>query len=125
MALLLGFLPALSAHADESAPTVESLLRQSLAVAPGMEVIVSRVVLPPSSRLPVHWHPGEEFGVVLEGRVTLWLEGEEKGSNGPGEAVAIPLGAKHTAITGAEGATLLVFRVHPEGEPERVLVTGD
>jgi hypothetical protein len=28
----------------------------------------------------------------------------------------------HTAITKDEGVTMLVFRVHAEGQPERVLV---
>ena len=39
-----------------------------------------------------------------------------------GDVVKVPLKKVHTAITGDEGATVLVFRVHEQGEPERVLV---
>ncbi len=42
----------------------------------GIEVIVSRVQVPPNAELPRHWHPGEEFGYVIDGEVSLWLEGE-------------------------------------------------
>ena len=37
-----------------------------------------------------------------------------------GEAIKIPLKQVHTAITGSEGVTALVFRVHEKGQPERV-----
>ena len=40
-----------------------------------------------------------------------------------GDAAKVPLKAIHSAGTGDEGATLLVFRVHEKGQPERVLVT--
>lgn len=121
--MLLLLSPGLSAaEAPPPELKLENLLRTNLEVADGVEVIVSRVTVPPNSQLPKHWHPGEEFGYVLEGKVSLWLEGKIVQTNTVGEAVKIPLGKVHTAVTGEEGATLLVFRVHPEGEPERVMV---
>lgn len=39
-----------------------------------------------------------------------------------GQVVKVPLKQVHTAITADEGVTLLVFRVHEQGEPERVPV---
>ena len=56
---------------------LENLLRSQLAGAEGIEVIVSRVTIPPNTSLPRHWHPGEEFAYVLEGTVTLWQKGKE------------------------------------------------
>lgn len=104
------------------APALQSLLRQSLAVAEGLEVIVSRVQVPPHTALPRHWHPGEEIGYVLEGEITLVMDGAEDTTQAAGEAVVIPARVVHTGVTGALGSTLLVIRVHPEGEPERVLI---
>jgi quercetin dioxygenase-like cupin family protein len=86
------------------------------------EVIVSRVTIPPNTSLPKHWHPGEEFAYVLEGSVTLWREGAPETVGKPGDVVMVPLKQVHTAITKEEGATILVFRVHQMGQPERVLV---
>ena len=54
--------------------------------------------------------------------MVLWQEGEAETSMKEGEVVRIPLKKVHTAITGDEGATVLVFRVHEKGKPERVLV---
>lgn len=34
----------------------------------------------------------------------------------------VPLKQVHTAVTGDEGATILVFRVHEQGQPERIPV---
>lgn len=130
----LGFVVLALPHApeagDSSAPEaapaglkLENLLSAELESAENTEIIVSRVTVPPNTSLPKHWHPGEEFAYVLEGTVSLWLEGET--SSPPltkGDVARVPLKRVHTAMSGDEGATLLVFRVHETGQPERVLV---
>jgi quercetin dioxygenase-like cupin family protein len=103
-------------------PNLETLLKTALEGVEGTEVIVSRVSLPPNMTLPKHWHPGEEFAYVLDGTVTLWQEGKEDIVGKQGDVMKVPLKQVHTAITTDEGATILVFRVHEQGQPERVLV---
>jgi quercetin dioxygenase-like cupin family protein len=132
-ALLVTLTPALAAAESESsnAPAaasdakpevaLENLLKADLEVTKGIEVIVSRVTVPPNTSLPKHWHPGEEFGYVLEGSVVLWQKGKDDIVTKKGDVVKIPLKQIHTAITKDEGATLLVFRIHEKGKPERVL----
>ena len=109
---------------ESTAPKLkaETLLHNELEGAENTEVIVSRTTMPPNTTLPKHWHPGEEFAYVLEGSVILWMEGEEELTVKPGDVIKIPLKQIHTAITKDEGATVLVFRVHEKGKPERVLV---
>ena len=63
--------------AGKSELKLETLLKSVLAGVEGKEVIVSRVTIPPNTSLPKHWHPGEEFGYVLEGSVVLWQDGKE------------------------------------------------
>lgn len=116
------------AHADHhdaanpAGPVLENLLRTTLEGVDDTEVIVSRVVIPPHTELPRHWHPGEEFAYVIDGSVTLWKDGEEDIVMHAGDVGKVPLRKVHTAITGDEGCELIVFRVHVSGEPERVLV---
>lgn len=110
---------------EEPGVRLENLLRAELEGVDGTEVIVSRVTLPPHTALPRHWHPGEEFAYVIEGSVTLWQEGKEDVTHAAGAVAKVPLKQVHTAITTDEGATILVFRVHEQGEPERVLVEDD
>lgn len=108
--------------AGESEVKLETLLKDVLEGIDGTEVIVSRVTIPPHTSLPKHWHPGEEFAYILEGSVTLWQKDKEDIVGRQGDTVKVPLKQVHTAITNDEGATILVFRVHEQGEPERVPV---
>ena len=81
---------------------------------------MSHVTIPPNTSLPKHWHPGEEFAYVLEGSVTLWQKGKRNTLGKAGDVLKVPLKQIHTAITDDEGVTLLVFRVHERGQPERI-----
>ncbi len=101
---------------------LETLLSAQLEVVEGTEVIVSRVVMPPNTALPKHWHPGEEFAYVLEGSCILRRDGKPDLTALKGELVKIPLKEIHSAVTTDQGATILVFRVHEHGKPERILV---
>lgn len=99
---------------------LNNLMKATLEGVKGTEVIVSHVTIPPNTTLPKHWHPGEEFAYVLEGSVTLWQKGKEDIVAKAGEAVKVPLKQIHTAVTKEEGVTLIIFRVHEQGKPERV-----
>lgn len=117
-----------SKHEDASStespygPKLENLLKTELDLFEGGEVIVSRVTIPPHTSLPKHWHPGEEFAYILEGSCFLWQEGEEEIHIEAGEVLKVPFKKVHTAVTRDDGVTILVFRVHEAGKPERVLV---
>ena len=104
------------------APEIQNLLTNTLEGSDGLEVIVSHVSLPPNVTLPKHWHPGEEIAYMLQGSVTLLLDGESEKEITAGEVGIVPLKALHTARSGDEGATIIVFRVHQEGQPGRILV---
>lgn len=101
---------------------VDNIMTSELDVAEGLEVVVSRIVIPPNTELPKHWHPGEEFGYVLEGTVTFWQEGEAESVLKKGDVRKIPLHRVHNVHTTDSSATILVFRVHESGQPVRVLV---
>ncbi|GEA60245.1 cupin domain-containing protein [Vibrio comitans] len=99
---------------------LENLLSAELEGKPGTEVIVSRVYIPPKTSLPKHWHPGEEFAYIIDGSVTLWQKGKEDLHLTAGQVAKVPQHQVHTATTDEEGATIIVFRVHEKGKPERV-----
>ena len=99
---------------------LENVVKAKLEGVADTEVVVSKVNFPPGTSLPKHWHPGEEFAYVLEGTVTLWQEGKPDIVVKQGEVAKVPLKQVHTAITGPEGVSLLIFRVHEQGKPERI-----
>ncbi len=95
-------------------------MTSQLELAEGTEVIVSHVEIPANTTLPKHWHPGEEFVYVLEGSEILWQKDKPDVYLKKGDVFKVPLKQIHTAITGEEGATILVFRVHEKGQPVRI-----
>ena len=122
MLFLCLVLPSSFADPAHKKPDLVTLLAGQLERVEGTEFVVSRVKIPPNMSLPKHWHPGEEFVYVIEGKVTLWQDGKEELVFTAGDAAKVPLKQIHTAITGEEGVDLIVFRVHETGKPERVLV---
>ena len=116
--LVLLLMNITQAYANEV--QLKTLMKAQLDGVKGTEVIVSNVQIPANTTLPKHWHPGEEFVYILEGSVTLWQKGKENIFGKKGEVIKVPLKQIHTGITGKEGVSLLVFRVHEQGKPERV-----
>jgi len=103
-------------------PGSNQVLRASVTVAEGLEVIISDVVIPPHTTVPRHYHPGEEFLYVLDGYAIHVEEGKADQILRAGDSYVIPPRAEHAPRGGPEGARAIVFRLHVEGEAERTLV---
>jgi len=103
-------------------PGSNQVLNADLETASGLEVIISDVVLPPNSALPKHYHPGEEFAYMIDGSLIFSQEDEPDLEIKAGEAASIRKERVHAVRTGDAPTRIIVFRVHPKGEPERVLV---
>ncbi|MET0180150.1 MAG: cupin domain-containing protein [Novosphingobium sp.] len=127
-ALLLASTP-LAAHDEAHRQELPQLpagsnerLRAALAGAPGLEVIVSDVVIGPGQQVPRHYHPGEEFLYLVEGTAVHIEKDKPDRPLVPGDALVIPPRAVHAPKAGPSGARAIVFRVHVKGEPERIPV---
>jgi quercetin dioxygenase-like cupin family protein len=72
------------------------LLQRPLGVA-GREGVQVLAELAPGGSAPRHTHPGEEFGYVLEGTVTLDIAGQPARTLKPGDAFFIPANTPHVA----------------------------
>ncbi len=99
---------------------IDNIMTSQLELVEGLEIVVSHVEIPANTTLPKHWHPGEEFVYVLEGSEVLWQEDKLDVHLKKGDVFKVPLRQIHTATTGEEGVTVLVFRVHEKGQPVRV-----
>jgi quercetin dioxygenase-like cupin family protein len=103
-------------------PQLANLLKQPLAENDKLEVVISRVVVPPNFRLPLHYHPGQEFVYTVEGTATVQIKGQPDALLKAGEAFVVPPRVHHTAVTNDEQATVIVFRVHDPGKPVRYII---
>ena len=101
------------------------MLRAPITGVDGIEVLISDVVIPAGAAVPSHYHPGEEFVYVIEGSAIHVEEGKQDQLIEAGEAFVIPPEAVHSPRGGPDGARAIVFRVHKEGLPERILIEMD
>jgi quercetin dioxygenase-like cupin family protein len=119
--LLLG--SGLPAIGNPAASKVTNVLTDRLApeLAADSEVLIDLVEIPPNARLDWHWHPGEEFHYYLAGDAVIEREGLPPIAGTPGTAGHVAFKTHHQARAGAQGAKILVFRVHAKGQPWRYL----
>lgn len=124
MSLLAGTTP--DAAAPVARPDVQNLLHATLdpQFTAGREVLVDLVKIPPHAALEWHSHPGEEFHYYLEGDARVEVEGQNALDGQPGTVGHVPFKARHRAMAGPQGAKVLVFRVHTQGEPWRYVTEG-
>ena len=124
MSLLAGTTP--DAAAPTAKPDVQNLLHATLdpQFTAGREVLVDLVEIPPNAALEWHTHPGEEFHYYLEGDARVEIDGRGALEGKPGTVGHVPFKAKHRAMAGPQGAKVLVFRVHTQGQPWRYPAEG-
>jgi quercetin dioxygenase-like cupin family protein len=103
-------------------PGSNQRLRAPVTIAEGLEVIISDVVIPAGATVPRHYHPGEEFVYVIDGSAVHVEQGKPEQILRAGDAYVIPPRAIHEPRGGPEGARAIVFRLHVEGQDERILV---
>jgi len=124
-AMMLGAvlgLMGMTGHAEpatQNATTVDTLLKRSLDVAPGKDVIIDRVTLPPNTTLSRRWHPGEMFVYVMKGSVVVTPDGKNEITGKQGSIIDVPFKQVYTAHTREDGAEVLLFRIHEAGQPIR------
>ena len=77
-----------------------------LNLAWGDKLMLSVVELEPGSTVPMHAHPHEQAGIVLEGEFDLTIGGETRRVR-EGDMYIIPGGLEHRVVTGEEKAVAL------------------
>ena len=72
--------------------------------------------------VPRHTHPGLETLYILEGEVTLAIDGEPEKHLKPGDSVQIPMGTVHSVPAPAKPAKILVTYVVEKDKPLATIV---
>ena len=98
---------------------ITSLLKTTLPGMEGKEVNIVHISVPPGFVTERHFHPGHVFIYVLEGAVTIEMEGEAPIKLGPGdvlhEAPNRSMVGKNLSST--HGAELVVFQIGDKDKP--------
>ena len=87
----LGATLAISASSDAPAPKYNSLARVVNPIgAKGRALGLSRVVIQPGAKIPLHLHQGTQLGYIQRGTLTYTVEsGRAKVMRGPGDAARL------------------------------------
>ena len=65
----------------------------------GKRIMISLVDLEPASHVPVHTHPHEQMGMVLEGALSMVIGGESRDLKA-GDVYLVPSNVRHGVTTG-------------------------
>jgi quercetin dioxygenase-like cupin family protein len=91
---------------------------QKFDVPPGdRETVIAVVEIAANTDVARHTHPGPETNYILEGDLTLNVEGQPPKILKPGDSAYVPAGTPHAARSGANGAKLLVVYIVEKGKP--------
>ncbi|MFW2543012.1 cupin domain-containing protein [Primorskyibacter sp. 2E107] len=123
-AVLICALAAMAAPAvaQDALVTREILQEKPLSGVDGMVVILSRLVIEPGGRIPLHTHAGDEHAMVLHGGQVLLPNGKEA-AFAEGMTLFFEAGSVHGGVTNKSAApmTLLTTHVVKAGEPFQTL----
>ena len=81
------------------------------------ETVIGMAEIVPNVNIGKHTHPGPESGYMLDGDMTLMIDGQPPLVVKTGESYKIPPGAVHDAKTGAKGAKVIATYVVEKGKP--------
>jgi len=95
-----------------------TVLQQADLSAPGREVVQALAEIQPGAQSGRHTHPGEEVAYIVEGTVTLEIQGKPSVLKKTGEAFIIPPGTVHNARNaGSTVAKVLATYIIEKGKP--------
>jgi quercetin dioxygenase-like cupin family protein len=81
------------------------------------ETVIGIAEIVPNVTIGRHTHPGPESGYVLDGEITLMIDGQAPVQVKTGQSYQVPPGAPHDAKSGASGAKVLATYVVEKGKP--------
>ncbi len=80
---------------------------------------VQRSNMPPGAISAEHVHPFDVRALVLDGEITLTVEGVAQAYR-EGDIFVLPAGQRHAEAVGAAGVEYLVGRRHPGATPAKI-----
>ncbi len=116
-ALLTALLFFGSPAIGDPAPTFVELYRKPIADSEALEVVVGIIERSGASTTSKHYHPRGEYGVVLNGSITIVSDGSVSTTLEIGDTFYQSPGEWHIVSTGSSPSKTVVFRVVEKGKP--------
>ena len=107
----------LPAAASQTANIKRTPLQKFDVPGTSYETIIGMAEIVPNVNIGKHTHPGPESGYMLDGEMTLLIDGQPPQEIKTGQSYKIPPGAVHDAKSGAKGAKVIATYVVEKGKP--------
>lgn len=117
-AMLIMLAAAGLAHAQQAPAAIKRTLLQKFDV-PGTnyETVIATAEVGANTNIGRHTHFGPESGYMLEGEMSLLIDGQPPKTIKAGESYQIPAGAIHDGRSGPQGAKVVATYVVEKGKP--------
>jgi quercetin dioxygenase-like cupin family protein len=115
LALVAGLFAMHTASAQIPGFKRTELQKHDLSTA-GHEAVVAKGEFEPGAAIPKHTHPGEEAAYVIEGELTLEVDGKPPVTLKAGDSYFVPAGTVHAAKAKAKTVVLSTYIVE-KGKP--------
>ena len=90
---------------------------------PGRHAVQARAEFEPGGAIGRHTHPGEELSIVLEGSLTLQIDGQPAKTIKAGESFFVPAGVVHAGKNAGSGkAVVFATYIVEKGKPVATLI---
>ena len=127
MAFVVCAVPAMAEETKPAAPAADApaavpgpkrtVLQKFDVPGTQYETTVMKVEFEPNFEVARHTHPGNEASYILDGEITLMLEGQEPKVMKAGDTTLFPAGLAHGGKTGPKGVVFLNTYVLEKGKP--------
>lgn len=107
----------LPAAANQTANIKRTPLQKFDVPGANYETVIGLAEIAPNASIGRHTHPGIEGGYLIEGGMTLMVEGQPAKEIKPGDSWQIPPGTIHDAKAGSGGAKVIASYVVEKGKP--------
>jgi quercetin dioxygenase-like cupin family protein len=107
---------AQTAPAAAPAPIKRTILQKVDVPTANYETITGIAEISPNINIGRHTHFGPETGYLMEGEMTLLVDGKAPLALKPGDSYQVPPGAVHDARAGEKGAKVLAVYVVEKGK---------
>ncbi len=106
-----------AAFAQAPSPIKRTPLQKFDVPGTNYETVIGIAEIVPNVLIGKHTHAGPESGYMLEGAMTLLVDGQPPKDLKAGDSYVVPPGAVHDAKSGASGAKVIATYVVEKGKP--------
>lgn len=117
IALTVLFAVAAAAVATAQPTIKRSVLQKTDVPGSSYESVLGMAEVPAGVAIGLHTHPGTEQGTLIEGEITLSIEGQPDKTLKVGESWLIPANTPHDAKAGPSGAKVIAVYTVEKGKP--------